>query len=103
MALKFRWYHVGHFVVGIRKLRIEPVLSDSQAVLPLPSARITIAGQQQDDGWENTMARRRYQNGTVFLRGKKSNQKWVGRFRIDEIGEGNKVRRVYKSVILGSK
>src|SRR5262245_30975915 len=47
------------------------------------------------------MARRRYQNGCVFLRGK--NPVWVGRYREDIIGpEGHPVR-VLKSIVLGSK
>lgn len=47
------------------------------------------------------MARRRYQNGCVFLRGK--NPVWVGRYREDEIGsDGHPIRRL-KAIILGSK
>jgi len=49
----------------------------------------------------SSMARRRYQNGCVFLRGK--NPVWVGRYREDVIGpEGHPVR-VLKSIVLGSK
>src|ERR1700690_1433269 len=33
-------------------------------------------------GRENSMARKRYQNGRVFLKGKKE-EKWVGRYRED--------------------
>ena len=44
------------------------------------------------------MARRRFQNGRVFLRGKK----YVGRWREDVI-EGGQIIRVERSIVLGSK
>jgi hypothetical protein len=48
-----------------------------------------------------SMARKRYQSGCVFLRGK--NPVWIGRYREDVIGpEGHPVR-VLKSVVLGTK
>jgi integrase len=47
-----------------------------------------------------SLARRRYQKGRVFLRGK--NPVWVGRWRDDEI-ENGRVRRRYRSEVLGSK
>ena len=48
-----------------------------------------------------SMARRRFQTGCVFLRGK--NPVWVGRYREDVIGpDGNPVR-VLKSIVLGTK
>ncbi len=47
------------------------------------------------------MARRRFQKGRVFLRGKKA-LVWVGRWREDEIADG-RIRRVYRSEVLGSK
>ncbi len=47
------------------------------------------------------MARRRYQRGSLFLRGKK-HQVWVGRWREDVIGADAKLRRPYRSKVLGS-
>lgn len=47
-----------------------------------------------------SMARRRYQNGSLFLRGK--NPVWIARYVVDEQQEGNIVR-VRKSVVLGTK
>lgn len=47
------------------------------------------------------MARRRYQNGCVFLRGK--NPVWVGRYREDVIGHDGHLLRVLKSMVLGTK
>jgi integrase len=47
------------------------------------------------------MARRRYQNGCVFLRGK--NPVWIGRYREDVIGADGHPVRVLKSVVLGGK
>ena len=47
------------------------------------------------------MARKRYQTGSVFLRGK--NSVWIGRYREDVIGSDGKVRRKRTSVVLGSR
>jgi integrase len=76
-------------------------------VLPqisMPSLRLSdsIAPQRQRIGEQGgSLARRRLQKGRVFLRGKK-NQVWVGRWREDVI-ENDRVRRVYRSEVLGSK
>jgi len=48
------------------------------------------------------MARRRYQNGWVFLRGTKP-QKWIGRWREDIVGQDGAVSRVRHSTVLGTK
>ena len=48
------------------------------------------------------MARKRYQHGRVFLKGKKQ-EKWVGRYREDVVEMNGKTRRVRRSVILGTK
>jgi len=53
-------------------------------------------------GKENSMARKRYQNGRVFLKGKKE-EKWVGRYREDVVEVTGTTRRVRRSVILGTK
>jgi integrase len=49
----------------------------------------------------SSMARRRYQNGCVFQRGK--NPVWVGRYREDEVGDDGHPVRVLKSIVLGTK
>jgi integrase len=48
------------------------------------------------------MARKRYQQGSVFLVGKEE-VKWGGRFREDVIGMDGNTKRVRREVILGSK
>jgi integrase len=48
------------------------------------------------------MARKRYQQGSVFLVSKEE-VKWVGRFREDVIGMDGNTKRVRREVILGSK
>ncbi len=47
------------------------------------------------------MARRRYQVGWVFLRGKNP-PKWIGRWREDIVGQDGVVRRVRHSTVLGT-
>ena len=53
-------------------------------------------------GKENSMARKRYQNGRVFLKGKKE-EKWVGRYREDVADITGTTKRIRRSVILGTK
>lgn len=48
------------------------------------------------------MARKRYQQGCVYLVGK-NQDKWVGRYRDDVIGTDGRTRRVRREVILGNK
>src|ERR1700730_17603904 len=48
------------------------------------------------------MARRRYQRGELFLRGKRQ-KVWVGRWREDVLEPDGTTRRPYRSVILGSQ
>src|SRR5436309_14693214 len=53
-------------------------------------------------GKENSVDRKRYQHGRVFLKGKKK-EKWVGRYREDVVEMDGNTRRVRRSVILGTK
>ncbi len=51
---------------------------------------------------EDNVARRRYQRGSVFLRGKRE-LVWVGRWREDVIDESGHIARVHRKEVLGSK
>ena len=48
----------------------------------------------------SSLARKRYQTGSVFLRGK--NPVWIGRYREDVIRPDGKVVRKRRSVVLGT-
>jgi integrase len=79
---------------------------DEATVAPLliSSDIATVApGQPESASQDGTgsMARRRYQTGRVFVRGKKQPM-FVGRWREDVIVEGNQTIRVERSVVLGS-
>jgi integrase len=63
-------------------------------------ARLPAQGQRIGERGGN-LARRRFQKGRVFLRGKK-NPVWVGRWREDVI-EAGRVHRVERSEVLGLK
>jgi integrase len=69
---------------------------------PAPTARTIRAKGQRFDGRGEGMARRRYQQGEVFLRGKYP-PKWIGRYREDVVEENGTVRRVRHSIVLGEK
>ena len=49
-----------------------------------------------------SLARRRYQKGTLFLRGKRE-KVWVGRWLADEIQPDGTIKRIHKSEVLGSR
>ena len=70
-----------------------PPYTDNCATLPARGQRVGERG--------GSLARRRYQKGRVFLRGKKD-QVWVGRWREDVIEDG-RIRRIERSEVLGSK
>ena len=62
----------------------------------------TLPAQRQRIGERGgILARRRFQKGRVFLRGKK-NPVWVGRWREDVI-ENGETRRIERSEVLGTK
>lgn len=70
--------------------------------LPALKAACTLRGQGQPFSEQGgTLARRRYQKGRLFLRGK--NPVWVGRWREDVINPDGSITRVEKSSILGTK
>ena len=58
-------------------------------------------GQSSQRIGERSMARRRYQKGSLFLRGKRE-KVWVGRWLEDEIHLDGSVHRRHRSEVLGS-
>src|SRR5712692_1132174 len=65
------------------------------------SAIIHVQGQRLHGPGES-MARRRYQRGYLFLRGMRISV-WVGRWREDVIRAGGFVGRIKRSVVIGTK
>jgi hypothetical protein len=59
-------------------------------------------GQSGQSSLGGNLARKRYQKGYLFLRGKKQ-QVWVGRWLEDVIGPDNKTIRIHKSEVIGTK
>jgi integrase len=51
---------------------------------------------------DSAMSRRRFQRGSVFLRGKRE-QVWVGRWREDVINQDQKIHRICRKEVLGTK
>jgi len=83
-------------------LQIVPVGNESESLLRSMTACSVARRAVESSGSEGSlMARRRYQNGCVFLRGK--NPVWVGRYREDVIGPDGDPVRVLKSIVLGTK
>jgi integrase len=67
-----------------------------------PAANMLRAQGQRIDGQGGSMARRRYQQGRVFLRGKNP-PKWIGRWREDILLDDGSVKRVERSIVLGTR
>ena len=62
-----------------------------------------LARQAQQNGEREVvnLARRRYQKGSVFLRGKRQ-PVWIGRWLEDEIQPDGTIRRVHRSEVLAA-
>jgi integrase len=82
--------------------QIVPGGNGSESLLRPVSActfRNRVAGPTSKEG--SSMARRRHQVGRVFVRGKKPNEVFVGRWREDVI-QGEQTVRVERSMVLGT-
>jgi integrase len=58
--------------------------------------------QQNGEREARKLSRRRFQKGSLFLRGKKSARVWVGRWLDDVILTDGTIRRVHRSEVLGT-
>jgi len=87
---------VGLRVAMVRAMVQTWLSADPDWKMVLASGTLPAQGQPISEQGD-TMARRRFQHGMVFLRGQCKS--WVGRWREDIIVEG-RVRRVYKSEVL---
>lgn len=73
----------------------------TQASLPNETSQASIRQGQRTTSQGGSLARKRYQTGSVFLRGK--NPVWIGRYREDVIRPDGKVVRKRRSIVLGTK
>lgn len=73
---------------------------------PTSEVHVTVAPEANLPGLpliaEDSLARRRFQRGSVYERGKRE-RVWVARWREDCIGPDNQVHRVSRKEVLGSK
>lgn len=76
-------------------------LGKANALIPLPQpCNVPPRPAESASEGYSSMARRRYQTGRVFKRGKR-NPVWIGRYREDAIQADGTTRRIERSVILG--
>ena len=73
----------------------------TQASLCEEPGQANIRLGQRTTSQGGSLARKRYQTGSVFLRGK--SPVWIGRYREDVIGTDGRVVRKRRSVVLGTK
>jgi integrase len=64
-------------------------------------AGVIVKEGQHVNGPKVNMARRRFQKGTLFLRNGKRGKVWVARW-LEDVIESGRVRRVYRSEVLGT-
>jgi hypothetical protein len=78
--------------------------SAAQGTLPEAAGACTLSSQaQRFDGQKGkSLARRRFQEGVVFLRGIRK-PKWIGRYREDVVGPNDEIQRRRPAIILGTK
>lgn len=76
--------------------------SNAQFALPNALAELTLRGRAAESASEGSMARRRYQTGRIFTRGQNHRRVYVGRWREDIEEPDGQIRRVERSVVLGS-
>src|SRR6185437_6783507 len=81
-------------------LRITKSPTQNQA-LKMTKENSSVRGAQRVSGRGGNLARRRYQMGSMSLRGKRI-KVWVVRWREDIVGTNGEIRRVRKEAILGT-
>ena len=79
-----------------------PPSSEKPALRPRVERASISLGQSSQSIGGNALARKRYQKGYLFLRGKKQ-LVWIGRWLEDVKGADNKVIRIHKSEVIGTK
>jgi integrase len=75
--------------------------SATQLALPDAEGALTLRDRAVESAIGGSMARRRYQQGRIFTRGKNHRKVYVGRWREDIVEQGGTTRRVERSVVLG--
>jgi integrase len=88
-------------VLGIQPAVMAYGLTACLDVLLDPRVILADKGQHIGGPRGDSMARRRFQDGSLFKRHGKHERVWVARWREDEIVEG-RLRRVYRSEVLGT-
>jgi len=78
-----------------------PVQQAQQDSVPGDKSTTLQPGQSSQRIGERSMARRRYQRGSLILRGRRE-KKWVGRWLEDEIHPDGSVHRRHRSEVLGT-
>src|SRR6202022_4660748 len=69
---------------------------------PLTESGILLSQRQRLDGQGESMARRRYQRGYLYLRGKKTSA-WIGRWREDVMRSDGSIQRIKRSIVIGTR
>jgi integrase len=82
---------------------LQSVLVDNERKpLPCETTASSVRARAVGSAGGSSMARRRYQQGRIFIRGKNDRRVFVGRYREDVIEPDGKTRRPERSVVLGT-
>jgi integrase len=77
---------------------LDELLAEDACSTERPRVHSRLRQSSQSSG--GNLARRRYQKGSLFLRGK--NPVWVGRW-LEDVEEAGKITRLHKSEVIGTK
>ena len=94
----------GFRITVLRPIEPSQIQSGNGTNEPLPGviSQDTLSDRgQRTTSQGGSLARKRYQTGSIFLRGK--NPVWIGRYREDVIAAKGRVLRKRTSIVLGSK
>ena len=69
---------------------------------PLTESGILLSQGTRLDGQGESMARRRYQRGYLYSRGKKTSV-WIGRWREDVMRSDGSIQRIKRSIVIGTR
>jgi integrase len=85
----------------VQSSKVQPGTSTKESLLESASQDSLVPeGQPFCEREGQKLARRRFQNGSLFLRGKEE-KKWIARWREDVI-EAGQLKRVYRSEVIGT-
>ena len=100
MSFDFKFVTVPSMPITVARIALGNAVAEDCCSVEWPKVDSQHRQSSQSSNGGN-LARRRYQNGSLFLRGK--NPVWVGRWLEDVMDVRGKITRLHKSEVIGTK